>query len=242
MRKYILPDAKNHWFGRRDYNQQELRILAHFEDGALLEAYINNPDLDTHGFVKGVIEDLLGMEIARTPVKTLNFGYIYGEGTSSMAESLGLPVAEIKKLRDAQLRALPGLKDLSNSLKARATEGLPLRTWGGREYFCEEPRYSEKFGRFMTFEYKMLNYLIQPSAADVTKEAIIRYHDHPRKEGRMLVTVHDEIDISAEKSRFKAEMLVLREAMESIEMDVFMKSDGEWGANWGSLKDLEEKR
>jgi DNA polymerase I-like protein with 3'-5' exonuclease and polymerase domains len=76
----------------------------------------------------------------------------------------------------------------------------------------------------------------------VTKEAIIRYHDHPRKEGRMLVTVHDEIDISAEKGRFKEEMLVLREAMESIEMDVFMKSDGEWGANWGSLKDLEEKR
>jgi len=242
LRKIILPDAKNHYFGRRDYNQQELRILAHFEDGALLEAYQNNPELDTHAFVKGVIEELLMREIARSPVKTLNFGYIYGQGVPSMAEKLGLPVLEIKQLRNAQLKALPGLKDLSNSLTARAREDLPIRTWGGREYFCEPPAYSEKFGRMVTFEYKLLNYLIQGSAADVTKEAIIRYHAMPNREGRMLVTVHDEIDISAEKGVFKEEMLRLREAMQSIEMDVLMLSDGEYGPNWGTLKDLKEKR
>ncbi len=242
LRKLILPDSKNHWFGRRDYNQQELRILAHFEDGELLQAYIDNPNLDTHDYVKSVIEELLGEEIARTPVKTINFGYIYGQGVPSMAERLGLEVAKIKKLRDAQLRALPGLKDLSNSIKARAAEGLPIRTWGGREYYCEEPKYVEKFGRVMSFEYKLLNYLIQGSAGDVTKEAIIRYHEHPKKEGRMIVDVHDELDISAEKGRFREEMLLLRDVMESIEMDVLMLSDGEYGPNWGTLKDLKEKR
>lgn len=242
LRRLILPDAPNHWFGRRDYNQQELRILAHFEDGALLQAYLDDPELDTHGFVKGVIEELLNAQIERSPVKTLNFGYIYGQGVPSMADKLGLPVAEIKKLRDAQLRALPGLKDLSNALKARAAEDLPIRTWGGREYYCEPAKYSEKFGRVMSFEYKLLNYLIQGSAGDVTKEAMIRYHEHPKKEGRMVVTVHDEIDISAEKGRFKEEMLLLREVMESIEMDVLMMSDGEYGPNWGTLKDLKEKR
>lgn len=242
LRKLILPDAADHWFGRRDYNQQELRILAHFEDGALLQAYLDDPELDTHGFVKGVIEQLLNTQVERSPVKTLNFGYIYGQGVPSMAEKLGLPVAEIKKLRDAQMRALPGLKDLSNSLKARAAEDLPIRTWGGREYYCEEPKMSEKFSRMVSFEYKLLNYLIQGSAGDVTKEAIIRYHELPNREGRMIVNVHDEVDISAPKAVFKEEMMRLREVMESIEMDVLMLSDGEYGPNWGALKDLKEAR
>lgn len=242
MRKLILPDSPQHWFGRRDYNQQELRILAHFEDGALLQAYLEDPDLDTHDFVRGVICELLQTDVKRGPVKTVNFGYVYGQGVPSLAEKLGMPVADVRRIRDAQLKALPGLKDLSNSIKARAAEGLPIRTWGGREYYCEEPAFSEKFQRVMTFEYKLLNYLIQGSAGDVTKEAIIRYHEHPKKEGRMVVQVHDEIDISADKRVFKQEMLVLRECMESIEMDVLMKSDGEYGPNWGSLKDLKEKR
>lgn len=242
MRRLILPDSPDHWFGRRDYNQQELRILAHFEDGALLKAYLENPELDTHGFVKEVIQELLGMPVARSPVKMLNFGYIYGQGVPSMADALSLPVAEIKKLRDAQLRALPGLKDLSNALKARAAENLPIRTWGGREYYCEEAKYVEKFDRVMSFEYKLLNYLIQGSAGDVTKEAIVRYHEMPKREGRMIVTVHDEIDISADKRVFKEEMLRLREVMQSVELDVPMLSDAEYGSNWGSLKDLKEKR
>jgi len=237
LRKLILPDSPNHWFGRRDYNQQELRILAHYEDGALLQAYKDNPDLDTHSFVKGVIEDLLNQEIARTPVKTLNFGYIYGQGVPSMAEKLGLPVVEIKKLRDAQLKALPGLKDLSNDIKELVAADEPIRTWGGREYYCEEPKYSEKYKRVIDFAYKLLNYLIQGSAGDVTKEAIIRYHAHPKKEGRMVVDVHDEIDISADKRVFRQEMYLLRDVMQSIEMDVVMKSDGEYGPNWGELKD-----
>jgi DNA polymerase I-like protein with 3'-5' exonuclease and polymerase domains len=242
MRRFILPDGGNHWFGRRDYNQQELRILAHFEDGALLQAYNDDPNLDTHGFVKSVIEEMLQRTIARSPVKIINFGYIYGQGVPSMAERLQLPVAEIHALRRAQLAALPGLKDLSNRLKERARNNEPIYTWGGREYYCEEPKFVKKFNKVMSFEYKLLNTLIQGSAGDVTKEAIVRYHEHPKKEGRMLVTVHDEIDISAEKRRFREEMLVLKEAMESIEMDVLMVSDAEYGPNWGALKKLKENR
>lgn len=242
MRKLILPDSPRHWFGRRDYNQQELRILAHFEDGALLRAYRKNPDLDTHEYVQKVVSELLERRVEREPVKTLNFGYVYGQGVASMAERLELPVTDVKRLRDAQMRALPGLKDLSRGLKARAAQGLPIRTWGGREYFCEPPAFSKKFNKVMSFEYKLLNYLIQGSAADCTKEAIIRYHAMPNREGRMIVTVHDEICISAPKGAFKQEMLKLREAMESVEMDTWMKSDAEYGPNWGTLQDLKEKR
>jgi DNA polymerase I-like protein with 3'-5' exonuclease and polymerase domains len=92
----------------------------------------------------------------------------------------------------------------------------------------------------MTYEYKLLNYLIQGSAADATKEAILRYHRHPEKTGRFLVTVYDEINVSAAKSDYKHEMRVLKESMESIETDVPMLTDGKTGPNWAALKEYKD--
>jgi DNA polymerase I-like protein with 3'-5' exonuclease and polymerase domains len=92
----------------------------------------------------------------------------------------------------------------------------------------------------MTYEYKLLNYLIQGSAADVTKEAILRYHRHPKKQGRFLITVYDEINVSAERGWHDQEMAVLKEAMESIECDVPMLTDAKIGPNWATLKRYED--
>jgi DNA polymerase I-like protein with 3'-5' exonuclease and polymerase domains len=242
VRRYVLPDAPTHWFGRRDFNQQELRILGHFEDGALQEAYWDNPLLDVHEYVRQAISDMLGIDLPRTPVKTLNFGYIYGQGVGSMAGKLDRPVDEIQKLRNAQLSAVPGLKTLQQAIVGRGKSGQAVRTWGGREYFAEPPGFSKKFNKWMTYEYKLLNYIIQGSAADCTKEALIRYDEMPRKEGRFLVTVYDEIDISVPKKALKAEMLALRDVMMSVEFDVPMLSDGEYGPNWADLQDLVEPK
>ena len=87
----------------------------------------------------------------------------------------------------------------------------------------------------------MLNALIQRSAAECSKESVIRYDAHPKKQGRFLVQVHDENNISAPPKRIEAEMKLLREVMQSVEFDVPMLSDGEIGPNWGSLQKLEEK-
>jgi DNA polymerase I-like protein with 3'-5' exonuclease and polymerase domains len=111
-----------------------------------------------------------------------------------------------------------------------------ITTWGGRQYYVEPPRYDKRYGREMTYEYKLLNYLIQGSAADCTKEAILRYHRHPEKSGRFLVTVYDEINVSASKHNHKHEMRVLKESMESIECDVLMVTDGKTGPNWADIK------
>lgn len=247
MRTYILPDHPSHFWGRRDYNQQELRILAHFENGELMAAYQEDVNriargekpLDTHQFVRECIQDLLGIELPRTPVKTLNFGLIYGQGVPSMAEKLSQPVSEIERLRAAQFQALPGFKELSDETKQRGKRGECITTWGGRQYYCEEPSIVD--GRWRTWEYKLLNYLIQGSAADQTKEAIIRWNDMPR-EARFLVTVYDEVNISAHKKCFKQEMLKLREAMMSTEFDVPMLSDAEFGPNWAAMTPLKEPR
>lgn len=239
VRRFILPD-KGGVFCHRDYNGQELRILGHYEDGALLRAYQENPRMDVHDFVRQLIEDITGLQYNRTPVKITNFRRIYGGGAPATASALNISIEDAKKLLDAHGKALPGVKDLNRQIKDLSQSGEPIITWGGREYYVEPPKYDKRFGRHMTYEYKLLNYLIQGSAADVTKTAIINYHNHPKREGRFLVTVYDEINVSAAKAKVKSEMAILKECMEGVEMDVPMLSDGKVGPNWGALKTYED--
>ena len=232
VRRYILPD-KGETFCHRDFVGQELRILGHYEDGALLAAYKEDPTIDVHAWVKEMILEHAGLDYHRHQVKITNFRRIYGGGAPAMAGALHISLEAAKQLLTAHSKALPGLKDLNDQIKALSAEGSPIVTWGGREYFVEEPGYSERFKRHMTYEYKLLNYLIQGSAADITKEAILRHYHHPKRTGRFLVTVYDEINVSAKNHVH--EMKLLNDTMSSIEIDVLMMSDGKIGPNWGAL-------
>lgn len=239
VRQYILPDDGG-VFCHRDYNGQELRLLGHFEDDALMQAYQEDPNIDIHDHVRQLIEDIAGLKYHRTQVKITNFRRIYGGGAPATANALNVPMEIAKQLLAAHGKALPGVQSLSKSITALSKSGEPITTWGGRQYYVEEPRYDKRYGRHMTYEYKLLNYLIQGSAADVTKEAILRYHRERKRTGRFLVTVYDEINVSAPKADVAPEMAILKEAMESIECDVFMLSDGKIGPNWASLKKYED--
>lgn len=238
VRNYILPE-KGHWFGGRDYNQQELRILGHFEDGDLMHAYQENPELDTHSYVKSEIEGILQREMKRKVIKEINFGTIYGQGVPSLAEKLGEEVSVIAQIKAAQLVALPGLKQLNEGIKRGAKSGMPIRTWGGRLYYKEEGIVIN--GRKVDFGYKLLNYLIQGSAADCTKQAIINYNA-VKKEGIFLCSVHDENNISAPKRAMKAELRILGEAMADVEFDVQMLSEPYMGPSWGQVEKYKEKK
>lgn len=239
VRRYILPDDGD-IFCHRDYNGQELRLLGHFEDDALMRAYQDDPRMDVHDHVRQLIEDIAGLRYHRTQVKITNFRRIYGGGAPATAGALNVSIDVAKQLLAAHGQALPGVKLLSQQITQLSKSGEPIVTWGGREYYVEEPRYDKRYGREMTYEYKLLNYLIQGSAADCTKEAILRYHRHPKKTGRFLVTVYDEINVSASRSNYKHEMKILGEAMESIECDVPMLTDGKTGLNWAALKKWSE--
>ena len=129
---------------------------------------------------------------------------------------------------------MPGLSQLIRDIKKAVNGGEAVVTWGGRQYFVEPPG---EDGR--SNDYKMLNYLIQGSAADCTKQALINY-DSVRKDGRFLVTVHDEINFSAPKGAMKREMKILRDAMADVAFDVPMLSDGKVGVNWGELVKFKE--
>lgn len=239
VRRYIAPDP-GHVFLSRDYSQQELRILAHYIEGPFLQAYRANPRMDAHAWTQEQIESVIQRAFNRDQAKIQNFADLYGMGTGLQAQRLGTDVKTVLELKKAKRQAMLGLEDLEAELWHRAKLGEPFRTWGGRVYYCEEPKFSPEYRRVMTYEYKMLNYLIQGSAADCTKRAILRYNA-ARKDSRFLIQVYDEINISAPKGAMKQEMKILREAMESVEFDVPMLSEGEYGPNWHDLVPFPEE-
>ncbi|HEX2239264.1 MAG TPA: DNA polymerase [Gammaproteobacteria bacterium] len=235
-REYILPDGDEVWV-HRDFDGQELRIFAHFECGELMQMYLQDPMLDPHGWVKQRIIDLVQRDLERTQVKTLNFQSMYGGGIQAIQTKLRCSAKEAKEFKAFHDQALPGRKILSEEIQRIVRRGDPIRTWGGRQYYVEPPSYSEKHRRRMTWEYKLINYLIQGSAADVTKEAIARWHEQggPSNGSRFLLTVYDEINLSAPRNRAKESMAFLRSIMDGMELDVPMRSSGKIGERWGAL-------
>ena len=237
LRDYFEPD-EGHVFLRRDYNQQELRILAHFEEGAFLAMYHADPTMDAHDAVRFLVAQDTGMNFPRKHIKQTNFGIIYGMGIAKLAARLELEKTAARTLKKAVLRAVPGISKVMRELRTLAKNGEPFYTWGGREYYCEEPIYVETAdgGREKrTFEYKMLNTKIQGSAADCTKQGMINVWEN-MQHGRIVLQVHDELVCSVPKEHAIAEMDRMREAMADVKFKLPMLSDGEIGVrSWARM-------
>jgi DNA polymerase I-like protein with 3'-5' exonuclease and polymerase domains len=238
IRSYVTP-FKGEVLIDRDYSQQEPRILGHFDGGQILEKYAADPWIDFHDSAKDELAKV-GKHYDRKPVKNTNLGIIYGMGVGKMAEKNDMAVDEASALKKAILQLYPGIKEMYAEMKRRAKMQEPIRTWGGREYYCEEPALVQ--GRLREFDYKMVNVLIQGSAADCTKEAIIRFHAAKQPEWKLLLNVHDQITCSVPKKDVHKAMRVLQETMESVEFDVPILSEGDTSAtNWDELKPYDQK-
>lgn len=243
-RGYIVPYEPGHVLVGRDYSQQEPRIMAHFEDGALMQQYQDDPWLDVHDNAKEHLERIYNRPFQRRPVKNINLGLIYAEGIAALALKNGESYDETKRLKESILAMYPGLRDMYKDMKMRAKTNQPLCTWGGREYFCEPPSIINN--RVQEWDYKMVNVLIQGSAADCTKEAMIRIAERIKRMHNqgwlMLLQVHDEIVLSVPLKDLAAAQELVREEMESIEFDVKILSEGAWSAeNWAAMKDFDKK-
>jgi DNA polymerase I-like protein with 3'-5' exonuclease and polymerase domains len=245
FRYYFLPDKGETWI-RRDFSQQELRILAHMAGGNLEKAYIENPKLDLHQHAADSLKHLNLMrsdvqvkvnryDSARGIAKMIAFSILYGMGNAELSYRLGIDGPEAKKVRDAYLGLFPGLKDLQDELKYRASIDKPIRTWGGREYYCQPPSFFE--GRLRKFDYKLLNYLIQGSAADMTKEALCRLWEAGLP-GRLMLDVHDEISwsVPGNEKQVRTVAAEIGIIMCSAPLKVPMLSDLEIGKCWGAAQ------
>lgn len=239
-RSYVIPYEDGHVLVGRDYSQQELRILAHFEGGPMKDQYDADPWLDFHDNTKDLLELKYRRPFKRKPVKNINFGIVYAQGIASLAEKNGESYEQTKELREAVYALYPGLKEINRELKAKARAGEPLVTWGGRENLCQPPAIVD--GRIKTFDYRMINTKIQGSAADCTKEAMIRYWETKSKGHRLILTVHDEL-VSSVPARDVADAeRAMRISMESVEFSVPMLTEGSFSAdNWASMIDFDKK-
>ena len=184
-------------------------------------------------------------EIPRSQAKTINLGLFYGMGKNKLQAELGINKEKSDMLFRQYHSRVPFVKQLMDSVMKRAQNRGQIRTLLGRlcRFHLWEPN---QFGIHKAlpheaalqehgpgikraYTYKALNRLIQGSAADMTKKAMINLH----KEGiTPHIQVHDELDISVNNNADK-----IKEIMESaVQLEVPNKVDYESGPNWGTIK------
>lgn len=228
MRRYLLPEEGHVWL-KRDFSAQEMRIMAHFAEGRLFDAFRLDPTTDPHVAVQKMIKELLGIDMPRKYVKITGFGIMYGRGVPNLSVALGVDQDEGKRVRDAYYAALPEIQQLSYDTRNRGKRGQFIRTWGGRVYYREPDPTRD-------LSYKLLNYLIQGSAADQTKQSMIDWERDRAPGDVLLAAVHDEVNISAPADDVPGAMQRLRLAMNADRFDVPFRSEGYTGPNWGDIE------
>ena len=256
IRSLFLPE-RNHTWGCFDYSQQEPRLVVHYaaaspklrEDSevkSIVERFKNN-DVDFHQ----TVAEMAGIE--RSQAKTINLGLFYGMGKAKLQAELGLNTKEeAEKLFEKYHSRVPFVKDLMNNTSKDSQRNGYITTLLGRK--CrfdtwEEAAFrpgrltspmtwdeaSSKFGENnirRAFTYKALNKLIQGSAADMTKKAMLDLYEEkiiPH------IQIHDELDISIESKEHANKIIDIMQ--NAVSLHVPNKVDYESGENWGDIYD-----
>jgi DNA polymerase-1 len=232
VRQYIIP-APGCIFLARDYSAQEMRLLAHFAGGGMLESLKADPHKDVHM----IAADIAG--ITRKVAKTLGFAVLYGAGVGRIAESLSISVGEATQIKKKYLAALPEIKKFQDTLTTAGKLGGHVTTLGGRQYKVQAPAVVK--GIFKTFEYKLTNYMIQGSAADQTKEAMYQYCMKTQT-GQLVLSVHDQLVVQCPIEEVSSEIKILEKVVNGAFQEVLkyqVISDPSYGMNFGSMAEPE---
>jgi len=234
IRSFILPD-EGHKLVACDFNAQELRIFAHFEGGNLMRQYQVDARADLHTYAAKMMTEASGREVTRTYSKGVSFAILYGAGPKKISEMLEVDYEMAKTLMDSYTTAVaPGLKSMQATMKTRYKLNQPIKTIGGRLVKMEPAKVV--YGRLREFDYKGVNLLIQGSAADQAKAAMLLFQK-TRRGSRLLLSVHDELVISAPIEAIEREAECLMHAMcNAVHMDVPMVSDYKVGLTYQDTK------
>ena len=248
IRSLFIPEDGCKW-GCFDYSQQEPRLVVHY--AALyklpsvydvVDAYNDDPNSDFHQTVADMAE------IKRTQAKTINLGLFYGMGKNKLQAELGVSKEKANELFNTYHGKVPFVKQLMEKASNRAQDRGQIRTLLGRlcRFHLWEPN---SFGmhKAMTHEdalqehgpgikraytYKALNKLIQGSAADMTKKAMLDLHN----EGIVPhIQIHDELCVSIENDAQAKKVVEIME--QAVTLEVPNKVDYEHGTNWGTIND-----
>ena len=250
IRGLFVPEDDCQW-GSFDYSSQEPRLLVHFAASVpthLRHAVVDNivdefntGDVDLHQMVA----DLAG--ITRKQAKTVNLGIMYGMGVAKLADQLGIPTDEAKSLIQQHRDKVPFVKGLADLATKQASDNGQIRTLLGRKcrFHLWEPvtfgvgkplphdEAQKEYGKQIrrAFTYKALNRLIQGSAADQTKKAMLDCYN----EGLIpMLTVHDELCFNIENDE---QIGRIKEIMETgVPLKVPSKIDVDIKPDWGEVE------
>ena len=255
IRSLFLPEEGEQW-AAIDFSQQEPRILVHYAhvygesrniplEGAaeFVEAYNADPNTDFHTMVAEMAK------IPRKQAKVINLGMMYGMGVNKLSEQLDISVDEAKSIINQYHTRVPFVKGLMTGVMNRLNDkasGGSIRSILGRKcrFDLWEPDtfamnkalpYKDAIQEYgpttrlkRAYTYKALNRLIQASAADMTKKAMVDLY----KQGTIpLIQIHDEIAVSVKD---KEEAQKIADIMtSSVPLEVPNKCDIEIGPSWG---------
>ncbi len=251
IRSLFVPE-KNHKWGCFDYSQQEPRLVVHYAattEPICFDKSVKNivnkfkdDSVDFHQTVADMAN------ISRTQAKTINLGLFYGMGKAKLQAELGLNTKEeAEELFNTYHTNVPFVRDLMNyTSKTAQTSGsigtllgrrCRFNKWEPNQFGMHKPMELEEaertYGRGRirrAFTYKALNKLIQGSAADMTKKAMVDLY----KEGVIPhIQIHDELDISVESDDAAKKIIDIME--NAVSLEVPNKVDYESGKTWGDI-------
>lgn len=237
IRTCFVPLGEGEVFVSADYSQIELRLLAHLSGDEHLIASFNSGE-DFHASaasrVFGVPMDDVTPQM-RSRAKAVNFGIVYGQQAYGLSQSLHIPFYEAKEMIDRYFEVHPGVRTYLDDVVVQAhKDGYAVTLFGRRRYI---PELKAKNAAQRGFgERTAMNHPMQGTAADIIKLAMRQVQDElvARDLGtRLMLQVHDELDLSVPESEVEEVSDLLTSVMESVvELSVPLLVDVSAGANW----------
>jgi DNA polymerase I len=243
IRSAFVPGEDGWVLLAADYSQIELRVLAHFSgDARLREAFARDEDI--HARVASQVNNVPLNQVTsdmRRAAKAVNFGVIYGQGAFGLARSLGIDQDEAGKFIYNYFRGYPGIDQFLVGVLAECREKGYVRTILGRRRAISGVRDGAGRQRNLA-ERTAVNTVIQGSAADLIKLAMVAIYRRLRKEhlpARMLLQIHDELifEVRADQLHHLADLV--RDEMVGVhKLDVPLKVDVKAGPNWAAAEEV----
>ena len=216
-----------------DYSQIELRMLAHFsEDEKLLNAFANDEDI--HAKTATMIFGENNYE-TRSVAKSINFGLIYGMGYKTLSQNLKIEANLAKSYIEKYFQNFTSIKKYFEKIKNEAKQNGFITTLSGRKrYFDFE---NAKPIQVAMYERESINSILQGSAADIIKLAMLEINKELNEDKKLILQIHDELIFEVKDDLCENFVKKARDIMENIvKLKVKLKTSSSIAKNWGNLK------
>jgi len=220
-----------------DYSQIELRVLAHCSAAeGLLAAFSSGEDIHTRTAAEifNVFPDMVTSEMRRD-AKAINFGIIYGKRAFGLAKDLGIERRKAQAYIDQYFARYSGIKDFIDKTIEQAKIDGYVSTLFNRKRRLPNIKSRNSVTRAAA-ERMAINTLLQGTAADIIKKAMIAVHRTIKETNfpaKLIMQVHDELVFEvAEESVEELSDLVRREMEGAVRLKVPLLVDISFGSSW----------